>query len=427
MVFPPTPSQATATPTFGVATDGVSEGVRLTGASRWHAAGFTGAGVKVGVIEWTFNDTDAYLQGARFTVHSFRPDGQSVVTDEAQLPYGQLHGTATAAIVHEMAPDAELVLAVITQDPASFVTAMDWLVATAQVDVVSMSGGWYVGYAKDGTSPLAQAVDRAKAAGVFVALSGGNRGGGGIGSNDEEGHYRAPFTDADGDGFHDFTPVNGKILNAQTIRVGAGILRLYVDWEGYRNPQAVYSAEIDDASGNRVAWTDPARTTDTNAPYEQLTISIPRGAYALRIKKETRDAPDLPVEIFFNGAQFSEVTPEGSLNIPADARGAVAVGPANWQSDQVEAFASQGPSRDGRTKPDIYGPDCTTSRSYSTFGGQFCGASAATPHVAGAAALVKGAFPGASPDDELRWLQTYGKPLANGAVRVDLGPVPPRP
>jgi hypothetical protein len=426
IVLPPTSAGATPTPAVVESRDGSSEGVRTTGADRWHGAGFTGRGTKVGVIEWAFNGTDAYLRGATFTVRSFRPDGMAAVTDDAELPYGQWHGIATAEIVHEMAPDAELVLAIITREPASFVTAVDWLASAARVDVISFSGGWYSGYAKDGTSPMAQAVDRAKAAGVFVALSGGNRGGGSLGSNDEEGHYRAMFTDADGDGYHDFAPAGGRILNGQTIRVAGGVLRIQLDWEGYRNPQALYSVELTDASGNRAAWSDPARTADTGAPYQNLEESMPGGVYALRIKKETRDAADLPVEVFFNGAQFSQVTPEGSLNLPADARGAVAVGAANWRTGEVEDFASRGPTRDGRAKPDIYGPDCTTSRVYSTFGGQFCGASAATPHVAGAAALVKGAFPGASPDEVLRWLRAYGKPLADGAVRVDLGPLPPR-
>ncbi len=423
--FPAT-AAGRSTATISPSRDRVSEGVRVTGADRWQAAGFTGSGVRVGVIEWTFNETDTYLNGATVTAKSFRADGKTVVTNEAELPYGQLHGTATAEIVHEMAPDAALYLAVITQDPASFVQAIDWLTDTARVQIISFSGGWYSGYGRDGTSPMAQAVDRAKAAGVFVVLSGGNKGSGAVGSESEEGHFRATYADTDGDGYHDFAPPGGgKGINGMTIRVGGGILRLQLDWGGDKNPTAAYRFSLTDTDNMTVATSDLAETSDTHTRYQRLEVQLPRGAYALHIKKETPNTPDLPLDIFFSGAQFPQITPDGSLNIPADARGSVAVGSVNWRTDQVAAYASQGPTRDGRTKPDLYGPDCTASRVYSTFGGDFCGASAATPHVAGAAALVKGAFPDATPDDIFRWLKTYGKPLPNGSVRVELGPLPP--
>ncbi len=420
---------AAPTPTVGPSTDGISEGVRLTGADRWQRAGYTGRGVRVGVLEWTFSDTDRFLPGARLTVKSFRPDGATTVTDEGELPYGTLHGTATAEIVHEMAPDAELYLAVITLTPDSFVQAIDWLTTTAKVSVISFSGGWYNGYPKDGTSAMAQAVDRARAAGVFVALSAGNKASGEIGSNANEGHYRALYTDSDGDGYHDFGGTNGVAMRAN------GYLRIQLDWEAWRHPDATYHFVLFNEDGSvAIDHSEPSTAPGNNVPYQVLETRVPKGTYLLRVAKDG-SGPDVPIEIFFNGAQFGQVTPEGSLNLFADARGAVAVGAVSWKTDTIEPYASRGPTADGRAKPDLYAPDCTASVTYASVGGEgFCGTSAATPHVAGAAALYKQAFPAATPDDILAYFRAHARPLPDtghdgipaGAARLDLGPVPAR-
>ena len=64
-----------------------------------------------------------------------------------------------------------------------------------------------------------------------------------------------------------------------------------------------------------------------------------------------------------------------------------------FQNDSLEPYSSQGPTIDGRTKPDIAGQDAVTSGVYGAFStcgsSGFTGTSAASPHTAGAAALVK--------------------------------------
>ena len=55
----------------------------------------------------------------------------------------------------------------------------------------------------------------------------------------------------------------------------------------------------------------------------------------------------------------------------------------------LEQFSSQGPTVDGRVKPDIAAFDNVSSNLASL--NPFCGTSASAPHVAGAAALVSGA------------------------------------
>jgi subtilisin family serine protease len=75
----------------------------------------------------------------------------------------------------------------------------------------------------------------------------------------------------------------------------------------------------------------------------------------------------------------------------------LAVGAVCWLGDVFEAYSSRGPTIDGRAKPDLVAPANVSSATYGAFracaGSGFAGTSAAAPHVAGAAALVKEANP----------------------------------
>ena len=116
-------------------------------------------------------------------------------------------------------------------------------------------------------------------------------------------------------------------------------------------------------------------------------------------------------------AQYQVAT--GSINDPAAASGALAVGAVCWQTGNVEAFSSQGPTIDGRVKPDLAATDRMSSGIYGPFdsctgSSGFAGTSAASPTVAGMAALVSQLYPSAS----LSQLRGY---LISHAV--DEGPV----
>ncbi len=95
--------------------------------------------------------------------------------------------------------------------------------------------------------------------------------------------------------------------------------------------------------------------------------------------------------------------------MPADSSNALAVGAVPWNNPTtIESFSSRGPTTDNRTKPDLVAPDGVTTATADPF----TGTSAATPHVAGAAVLVKQAYPSYTPAQ----IQSY---LENNAV--DLG------
>ena len=99
----------------------------------------------------------------------------------------------------------------------------------------------------------------------------------------------------------------------------------------------------------------------------------------------------------------------------------MAVGALCWQSRQLEPYSSQGPTIDGRIKPDIVGHDSVSSATYGTFNGgcpsAFAGTSASSPEVAGAAALVKQAYPKFGPDQIKELLMRSARDL--GAPGLD--------
>ena len=85
--------------------------------------------------------------------------------------------------------------------------------------------------------------------------------------------------------------------------------------------------------------------------------------------------------------------PSSSILDPGASTSVFTAGAICFQNDSLEPYSSQGPTIDGRIKPDIAGQDAVTSGVYGPFStcgsSGFTGTSAASPHTAGAAALVK--------------------------------------
>ncbi len=398
----PTPSPSTAQPTAtqprAVTTappiaGPVSEGVHATGADGWHAAGITGKGVRVGIIDTGFINYARALGGAKVTARSFRADDR---IEERRATADTVHGTACAEIVHEMAPDAELYLAA-TDTTGSFLAAMQWLITDMHVPIITTSLGFYGDYPTDGSSVLAQAVDKAKAAGVFFVKSAGNF---------ADKHYGATFTDTDGDGFHDFP--GGKTKNGMTVKMTGGPFEVFLNWDDWKQPHVNYDLSLFNSTGQEAARSDTDQARTGKPPVEHIMGIFPAGMYTLKIKKVNPRDPDLPLQLIIQGGQVEQTTPDGSITVPGDARGAVAVAAINVRTESVEPFSSHGPTLDGRAKPDLGAPDRVTNGVYASVGvATFLGTSAAAPHVGGAAALYKQIVPDATPDAILAFLAQH--------------------
>lgn len=124
-----------------------------------------------------------------------------------------------------------------------------------------------------------------------------------------------------------------------------------------------------------------------------------------------------------------------TLGSPAVSRKAITVG-ATTKDDYIASFSSQGPTLDYRLKPDVCAPgvDIVAARASGTTMGdpindyytRASGTSMATPHVAGAAALILQAHPDWTPVMVKSALMGNAKVLPNehhwrqGAGRIDL-------
>lgn len=112
----------------------ISEGAGIIGAIEWNNIGFTGKGVKVGILDIGFQGYDSLL-GTELP--------SSVVTKVMGSDSDFLstnHGTACTEIVHDVAPEAELFLVNAGDMNVDFHDAVSWLQSQG-VEIINSSIG----------------------------------------------------------------------------------------------------------------------------------------------------------------------------------------------------------------------------------------------------------------------------------------------
>ena len=141
---------------------------------------------------------------------------------------------------------------------------------------------------------------------------------------------------------------------------------------------------------------------------------------ALHLKNVSRP---VRTHVLVRGAGMTPKVPAHSVGIPATARSALSVGAVDARSDRIEDYSSRGPTDDGRMKPDVSAPDNTVSVAYGRGGspGRFPGTSAAAPHVAGFAALLKQRNPSASPSALHAAVRAQVRPRGGPTPNADYG------
>jgi subtilisin family serine protease len=397
----------------------VSEGVAAANIQRVTSKGYGGDGMKVAVIDIGFKG----LQGARAS--GDLPD-QWVEKDFSGtgIEGQEVHGTACAEIVYDVAPRAELYLYRVSS-LHDLENAKDAAIQEG-IGIVSVSLAWLGSGFGDGLGHACDIVDDAFQNNVLWVNAAGNYG---------ARHYSSLMQDPDSDGFHNFSE-SSQIVELDGVRGGQEI-RLWLTWNEWPLTQQDYDLLLvalqPDGTWEQVSVSDTNQAQYRSEPQERLVYTVPRdGRYAAAIWKDAKARTTLIKLVSENHGLQQYVSLIGSITIPADAKGAFTVGAMDyqrWTAGPVEEFSSRGPTVDGRVKPDLVGPDRVSTYSYGAQG--FPGTSAATPHVAGAAALIRSLDPKHYTATRLREvlssetidMGTSGKDNTFGWGRLDLSSI----
>ena len=362
----------------------VSEGVRLVQVQRLHQGGVTGKGVKVGILDFGFQRYRDLIEAGEVP----RPKAHRAFNDVQRLEANTVHGTGCAEIIADMAPQADLYLAAVDGKEGQIVRAARWL-AEQGVDIINFSGGGHYG-PHDGRATLdrlvAHVVERYNVLWVNAA------------GNEGAAHWTQPARDRNGNQFVDNVSGYPDLLAIKTTGRPFQALVVWDDWG--QNPARPSASQDIDAylfieipgRGLRPVAQSREIQNGRGVPVEAIGVSggVPVGTVlylALHLKRVRRP---VRTHVFVMGrAQLHPVVSAYSVGIPATSKAALAVGAVDAREDRLEAFSSQGPTDDRRQKPEVSAPDNTISLAYARQGGRFPGTSAAAPHVAGFAALLK--------------------------------------
>jgi hypothetical protein len=359
------------------------EEVARIGAPAWHSAGWRGAGVKVAVIDFGFDGYTARQSSGDL------PITLTTALFGCATPAGDTnHGTAVAEIVAEVAPEASLYLLCITS-VAGLGAAKDYAKAQG-IGVIVHSVSWYVYSRGDGSggpnTPEGIAAD-ARAAGILWVNSAGNR---------ATSHWSGTFQDFNGNGFLDFVP--GDEGNTFRLEAGQGGC-FHLKWDEWPLATSDYDLYLARSSDGLTVAASTSDQAGDEPPVESLCYTNTEAGQNFFLWIERVHGSGTPrLDLFAHApANLEYAVAAGSLGETGSTPATLSVGAVCWQNSQLEPYSSQGPTIDGRIKPDLAGYDSLTT---ATMGSGtrcgvngFLGTSAAAAGVAGAVALVRAALP----------------------------------
>ena len=398
-IVPPQPAQNTA----------VSGAVAAHGAAAWHTAGYRGQGVKIGVIDIGFESIRQLgTSELPSTVQARCYTGIGVFSSSINnCEVGGNHGTASTEAAYDIAPGATYYIAN-PLSPSDLQSTVRWMVGEG-VEVINYSLSDLWEGPGDGTSPFSwstlKSVDIAVGSGINWTNAAGN------GAKQT---WFGSFVDVTGDGLHNFDGADQCNTFSESLAAGERLtaqLRWEGEWGGAGTNFDLYLYRSTGVGSQAIvahSSRDPQSGAVTHYPREEiLSFIVPvTGSYCLAVKHESGPVPSWIQMQAFTGQELEHRTARGSIRSPAESSnpGLLAVGAAPWNNPSlIEEFSGQGPTPDGRIKPDLVGGDGAYSNTYN---GSWFGTSQASPHVAGLVALVRQRFPAYSPQRAATYLKS---------------------
>jgi subtilisin family serine protease len=392
------------------------EGVQASFATAWHAKGFTGKGAKVAVIDGGFEGLPELQAAGELPTNMITQDYCG-----GEFATASKHGAAVAEIVHEMAPDAQLYLICVGSEVD--LAAAAGFAKSQGVHIVNQSLGWQGPYRDDGGGPVGAIVADARASGILWVNSAGN---------DADTHWSGTYNPS---GTFHVWGGNGDQGNTFVWPNGTEIC-VFLKWDEWPAGVSDFDIALFLSGSNTMLAASAGDQTGSQPPFEGGCLAQESGTdlvvfWAIRGYRVTT-SPRLDLWSWSPSLQYAVAA--GSVGTPASSPSAFTVGALCWQSRQLEFYSSQGPTIDGRVKPDIAGHDSVSGMSLGAFSScpsAFAGTSASSPEVAGAAALVKGAYPAYGPSELQQYLMRNARDIepagvdnATGAGELRL-PTPP--
>jgi hypothetical protein len=409
----------------------VTQGDAILKANKLRQLGFSGKGIKVGIVSDGSDDwhTSRASGDLPQNVTTYGTCTIGVADPQNCRPGGGKcnEGTAMAEIIHDLAPDAELAIAA-AGTSLEFIQQINRLATEFRADMIVDELGFYgEPYFEDGE--IAKAVAALPSKVLYVSAAGNS-------ANSHFAGIQSGFSSCCGISDNTFR-YDRDDSSAESMFHGFLVPRrtgvfVILQWDG-RAQSAGANTRLDIYDGRtltarRVIESSNINNNGTGQYIEGVCVYNPGSSSALRFASVKGVDPGQEIKMFFLGASAIEhPISRGSIFGHAAVDRALTVGTINADEpgvDNIAFYSSRGPSQFNfvnesteleskqRRKPDLVGVDGVRVSGAGGFSSNFYGTSAAAPHVAGIAAQLMSVSP-------LVKANNVRKALLSGAV--DLG------